>query len=379
LKDVDAVSDLKLRLGYGVTGQQNITSGDYPYLARYTYSEINAQYQFGNQFITTLRPEGYDANLKWEETATYNIGLDYGFLKNRILGSVEYYYKDTKDLINTIPVPAGTNLTNQILTNVGNMVNQGLEFSVLGRIFSSEDLFWEVGYNITFQKNEITKLTATDDPNYKGVFVGGIGGGVGNTIQIHSVGYPAYSFYVYEQVYDKDGKPIEGLYVDRNGDGKISADDKYMYHNPAPSCFMGINTRLNYKNFDFALAGRVNLGNYVYNNIDSGNGVNAYMYNAAGYATNVVQDALYTKWVNPKYWSDYYVQDASFFRLDNVSLGYQFKNLASKKLNLYVNLTVQNAFVITKYSGLDPEVFNGIDGNIYPRPRIFMLGLKLDY
>jgi len=379
LKDVDAVSDLKLRLGYGVTGQQNITSGDYPYLARYTYSESTAQYQFGNQWITTLRPEGYDANLKWEETATYNIGLDYGFLKNRITGSFEYYYKDTKDLINTIPVPAGTNLTNQILTNVGNMVNQGVELSVLGRIFSTEDLFWEVGYNVTFQKNEITKLTATDDPNYLGVFVGGIGGGVGNTIQIHSVGYPAYSFYVYEQVYDKAGKPIEGLYVDRNGDGKISADDKYMYHSPAPSCFMGINTRLNYKNFDFALAGRVNLGNYVYNNIDSGNGVNAYMYNAAGYATNVVADALYTRWVNPKYWSDYYVQDASFFRLDNVSLGYQFKNLANKKLNLYLNLTVQNAFVISKYTGLDPEVFNGIDGNIYPRPRVFMLGLKLDY
>ncbi len=379
LKDVDVVSDLKLRLGYGVTGQQNITSGDYPYLARYTYSESTAQYQFGDGFVTTLRPEGYDANLKWEETSTYNVGLDYGFLDNKITGSLEYYYRFTKDLINTIPVPAGTNLTNQILTNVGNMVNQGVEFSVLGRIFSTEDLYWEVGYNVTFENNRITKLTATDDPNYKGVFVGYISGGVGNTMQIHSVGYPQYSYYVYEQVYGSDGKPIEGLYVDRNGDGVISADDKYMYHSPAPTVFMGLSTRLTYKNWDFALAGRANLGNYMYNNIDSGNGVNAYMYNTANYSTNVVQDALYTRWINPKYWSDYYIQDASFFKLDNVTLGYQFKNLASKKLDLYLSLTVMNALTITPYKGLDPEVYGGLDNNIYPRPRVFMFGVRLDY
>ncbi|TSA33428.1 MAG: TonB-dependent receptor [Porphyromonadaceae bacterium] len=379
LKDVSAVSDLKLRLGYGVTGQQNITSGDYPYLARYTYSEPTAAYQFGNQWITTLRPEGYDANLKWEETTTYNIGLDFGFLKNRLTGSIEYYYRPTKDLINTIPVPAGTNLTNQILTNVGDLLNKGVEFSVLGRIISTEDMAWEVGYNVSFNQNEITKLTATDDPNYKGVFVGGVSGGVGNTIQIHSVGFPAYSYYVYEQVYDKAGKPIEGLYVDRNGDGKISDLDKYQYKKPSPDVFMGINSRFSYKNWDFSFAGRVNLGNYVYNNVNSGNGVSAYMYNGVGYATNVVSDAVYTGWVNPKYWSDYYIEDASFFRMDNINLGYQFKNLADKKLDLYLSLTVQNAFVLTNYKGLDPEVFNGLDSNFYPRPRVFLLGLKLDF
>lgn len=379
LKNVDIISDMKFRLGYGVTGQQNITSGDYPYLARYTYSETTAQYQFGNNWVTTLRPEGYDANLKWEETSTYNVGLDYGFLDNKITGSLEAYYRLTEDLINTIPVPAGTNLTNQILTNVGNLVNKGIEFSILGRIIETEDLFWEVGYNVTFQNNEITKLTASDDPNYLGVFVGNIGGGVGNTIQIHSVGYPYYSYYVYEQVYGSDGKPIEGVYVDRNGDGEITADDKYMYHSPAPDIFMGLNTRLTYKNWDFSLAARANLNNYVYNNIDSGNGVSAYMYNNAGYSTNVVRDAVYTGWLNPKYWSDYYIQDASFFRLDNVTLGYQFKNLASKDLNLYLSATVQNALVITKYKGLDPEVYGGIDNNIYPRPRIFLIGLKLDF
>lgn len=379
LKNVDAVSDLKLRLGYGVTGQQNITSSDYPYLARYTYSEPTAQYQFGSEWITTLRPEGYDANLKWEETVTYNAGLDYGFLDNRLTGTIEYYVRETRDLINTIPVPAGTNLTNQILTNVGNLTNKGIELAITGRPVSTENMFWEIGYNVSFNKNEITKLTATDDPNYKGVFVGGIGGGVGNTIQIHSVGYPANSFYVYEQVYDKDGVPIEGLYVDRTKDGKITADDKYMYHKPSPDVMMGISSRFTYKNFDMSFTGRANLGNWVYNNVNSGNGVTNYMYNSVGYSSNVVQDALFTKWGNPKYWSDYYVENASFFRLDNINLGYQFQDVLAGKLDLYLSLTVQNALVLTRYKGLDPEVFNGIDGNIYPRPRIFLLGLKVDF
>jgi iron complex outermembrane receptor protein len=379
LKNVEAVSDLKLRLGYGITGQQDIYSGDYPYLARYTFGQPTAAYQFGDQFINTLRPEGYDANLRWEKTTTYNIGLDYGFANNRITGTVEYYYRPTTDLINTIPVPAGTNLTNQILTNVGDLVNKGVEFAILGRIISTENMAWEVGYNVSFNKNEITRLTATDDPNYKGVFVGGIGGGVGNTIQIHTVGYPVNSFYIYEQVYDNAGKPIEGLYVDRNGDGKISELDKYQYHKPAPDVFMGINSRFSYKNWDLSFSGRVSLGNYVYNNVNSGNGVSAYMYNGVGYATNVVSDAVYTGWSSPRYWSDYYIEDASFFRMDNINLGYQFKNVASSKMNLYVSLTAQNAFVITKYKGLDPEVFNGIDNNFYPRPRIFLLGLKLDF
>ena len=379
LKNVKPVSDLKLRLGYGITGQQDITSGDYPYLARYTFGQPTAAYLFGNTWINTLRPEGYDANLRWEQTTTYNVGLDFGFMDNRLTGTIEYYYRPTKDLINTIPVPAGTNLTNQILTNVGDLVNKGVEFSVLGKIISTEDLNWEVGYNVTFNKNEITKLTATDDPNYKGVFVGGIGGGVGNTIQIHTVGYPVNSFYVYEQVYDKAGKPIEGLYVDRNGDGKITDLDKYQFHKPAPDVFMGLNSRLSYKNWDLSFSGRLSLGNYVYNNVNSGNGVSAYMYQGVGYATNVVSDAIYTGWVAPRYWSDYYIENASFFRMDNMSLGYQFKEVAASKLNLYLSLTVQNAFVITQYKGLDPEVFNGIDNNFYPRPRIFLLGLKLDF
>lgn len=378
LRDVDAISDLKLRIGYGITGQQNITSGDYPYLARYTYSENTAMYMFGNQYIQTLRPEGYDANLKWEETSTFNVGLDYGFLNNRIFGSVEYYFRETVDLINTIPVPAGTNLTNQILTNVGNLTNEGVELNLVGRPVSTPDMFLEIGYNVSYNKNTITKLTATEQEDYLGVFVGGISGGVGNTIQIHSVNYPAYSFFVYEQVYDSEGNPIEGLYVDRNEDGQITDEDKYRYYKPSADIFMGLTARFNYKNFDFSAAGRANMGNYVYNNVASNMGVLGGLYNSVGYLNNVTTEAMTYGFNNWRYFSDHYVENASFFRLDNVSFGYQFENLA-ESVNLHLSLTVQNALVLTKYSGLDPEVFNGIDNNIYPRPRVFLLGVKLDF
>ncbi|TFH47215.1 MAG: SusC/RagA family TonB-linked outer membrane protein, partial [Bacteroidia bacterium] len=221
------VSNLKLRLGYGITGQQNLSNDDYPYQAVYRFSEIGASYQFGNSYIQTSRAGGYDANLKWEETTTYNVGLDYGFLKDRITGDLDVYFRQTRDLINQIPVPAGTNLTNQIVTNVGDLENRGLEFSINGKIIAKSDMDWEVGFNATYNSNKITKLTAVDDPNYKGIYVGAISGGVGNLLQIHSVGFPSYSFYVMEQVYGTDGKPIENLYVDRNNDGAITGDDRY--------------------------------------------------------------------------------------------------------------------------------------------------------
>lgn len=378
LEDADAISDLKLRIGYGVTGQQNITSGDYPYLSRYTFSENTAMYMFGNTFIQTLRPEGYDANLKWEETSTLNIGLDYGFFNDRIYGSIEYYSRETTDLINTIPVPAGTNLTNQILTNVGNLTNEGVEFNIVVRPVSTEDMSLEIGYNISYNKNTITKLTATDQEDYKGVFVGGIAGGVGNTIQVHTVGFPAYSFYVYEQVYDNEGNPIEGLYVDRNNDGVITDEDKYRYFKPTPDYFMGLSARFNYKNWDFGASGRASIGNHIYNNVSSGMSVVGGTYNSVGYLNNVKPEALTNGFNNWNYFSDHYIENASFFRLDNISLGYQIKGLM-EDVNLHLSLTVQNALVVTKYTGLDPEVFGGVDNNIYPRPRVFLLGVKLDF
>jgi iron complex outermembrane receptor protein len=377
LSSSSAISILKLRLGYGITGQQNLSDNDYPYQAVYTYAEPGAYYQFGNTYMQTSRPSGYDANLKWEETTTYNVGLDYGFLKDRITGDLDIYLRKTKDLINQIPVPAGTNLTNQIVTNVGDLENRGLEFSINAKAVTKPDLDWEVGFNVSYNTNKITKLTAVDDPDYKGVYVGGISGGVGNTIQIHSVGFPSYAFYVMEQVYNTEGKPIENLYVDRNLDGAITGDDRYRYQKPAPTVFMGFTSMLRYKSFDFSFNGRINVGNYIYNNVFA----NASYANvaASGYLSNRVKNVLDTEFENSQYFSDYYIENGSFLKLDNLSVGYNANNLLQDKLNLRVYLTAQNLITVTKYSGLDPEVFSGIDNNIYPRPRIFQLGLSLTY
>jgi iron complex outermembrane receptor protein len=378
MADQQLFSDLKLRLGYGVTGQQNISDNDYPYMPRYTFGEETAQYQFGNTYYTTIRPEGYDANIKWEETTTYNIGLDYGFVDNRINGAIDVYKRLTDDLINFIPVPAGTNLSNYVLTNVGNLENQGVEFSINVIPVSKNDLTWEVGFNATYQQTEITKLTANEDPNYIGVQTGGISGGVGNNIQIHSVGYSPNSFFVWEQVYDEAGKPIQGLYVDRNGDKVITNDDKYRYQKPAPDWYMGFSTKLNYKNWDFGFNGRISLGNYVYNNIWSGQSL-GYVYQSTGVLNNVHDNALYTGFENPQYFSDYFVQNASFLKLDNLNIGYTFTNFYNSRMKIRLYGTAQNLFTLTEYEGLDPEISGGIDNNSYPRPRTFMFGVNIDF
>lgn len=377
LADSKTLTDLKLRLGYGVTGQQDI-GGYYPYLPRYTAGLDNAQYQFGDQFITTLRPEGYDANIKWEETTTYNAGIDYGFWSGRINGSVDFYTRKTKDLLNFISVPAGTNLTNQLTTNIGNMDNWGVEFTINAVAIDKPDFSWEVGYNLTRQQTEITNLTLSDDPSFIGNPTGGISGGVGNNIQIHSVGYAPSSFFVFKQVYDAEGNPVQGLYEDLNNDGKITELDKYHYNKPAPDVFMGFNTLLKYKQFDLGLVLRANLNNYVYNNIASDRG----LYNIGtqnNFINNTLQSALDTRFTNAQYFSDLYVENASFLRLDNITLGYAFNSLGTNRLGGRVYATAQNVFVATKYSGLDPEIGNGIDNSVYPRPITFLLGLNLNF
>jgi iron complex outermembrane receptor protein len=375
----DVINQMKLRIGYGVTGHQDITNNDYPYLPRYTASEDGAYYQFGNNFVQTLRPEGYDANIKWEETTTLNAGLDYGFLENRINGQVDVYRMETHDLINFIPVPAGTNLTNQILTNIGDMTTQGIEFNINAKIISTVDMEWDIGINETFNVNEINKLTLSDDPNYLGVFNGGISGGVGNNIRIHSVGYPYRSFFVYQQVYDEDGNPLEGLYVDKNEDGLITIDDRYRYKDPAPDHIIGFNTYFRWKDLDFNMTARANIGNYIYNNQFSSNGTYSGLYNSVGFLGNVTRSATVTEFENPKYFSDYYMENGSFLRIDYMTVGYNLAGMVPLVSNLRVYGAVQNLALVTKYRGLDPEVFSGIDNNIYPRPRIFTFGVNVQF
>lgn len=378
LKDSDALTDLKLRLGWGVTGQQNIGQGDYPYLAIYTVSQDNARYQFGNDYVSTLRPEGYDAKVKWEETTTYNVGFDYGFLKNRITGSIDLYQRDTKDLLNEINIPAGTNFTNRILTNVGNMTNKGFEFTINGKLISTNDLSWDLGFNLTYNQNKITKLTNSEDPDYLGVETGSVEGNVGSNIQIHSVGYAKNSYFVWEQVYTPEGKPVEGLYVDQNNDGLITSDDRYRYHTPDANVFMGFSTKLEYKNFDAALGGRINLGNWVYNNLNSRTNYANNLYWSSNYLINLTKDYLNTRFNTMQLFSDYYVQNASFLRIDHITLGYNLPKLAGN-MNLRLFGSVQNVLVVTKYAGLDPEVDGGIDNNVYPRPRTFTLGVSVEF
>lgn len=371
-------SNLKLRLGYGVTGQQDVGS-DYPYLSRYTPSEPTAQYQFGNNFLATLRPEGYDANIKWEQTETLNAGIDWAIRSGRVSGAIDVYSRKTKDLLSVIPVPAGSNLTNQILTNVGNIENSGVEFTLNTRLIEKEDLSWDFGFNVTFNQNEVTNLTKVPNPNYQGVQVGGISGGVGNTVQIHTVGFPTFSYFLNQQVYNEEGKPVEGLYADLNGDGLVNLDDRYRYKQADPRMYLGINSQVNYKEFSLSFVLRGNFDNYVYNNVLSNNATFRGLTGTNNFLLNLSPNVLQTGFANNQYFSDYYVENGSFLRLDNLTLGYNLKGLLGGTSNTQISLIGQNLFTITKYSGLDPEVAGGIDNNIYPRPRILSFGLNVSF
>ena len=372
LRDVDWLSNLKLRLGWGITGQQNINSGDYPSIATYHTNQAGSLYMFGNNVVTPITAKGFASNIKWEETTTYNAGLDFGFARNRINGSIDVYKRVTKDLLNKVPVASGTNLTNYLLMNVGDMENTGIEVALNVVPVEKKDLRWEIGFNVAYNKNKITRLTASDDPSYLGVETGDISGGVGNHIQIHQVGNPISSFFVFQQVYDEAGKPLEGVYVDRNHDGQITDDDRYIYYKPDADVNIGLNTELSYKKWTLSASLRSSLGNYVYNNVASNTEMKADMW-TNNFICNRVSTAPYSNFAQAQYRSDYYVQNASYLKLDKVTLAYNITDWVR------VNFTAQNIFTITNYDGVDPEVGNGIDNNMYPRSRNFILGASFNF
>lgn len=375
LRDSDILSDLKLRLSYGQTGQQDILN-DYPYMTTFTVSYPEACYQFGDKWYNTYRPNGYDSDIKWETTETYNIGLDYGFLNNRIYGSVDYYQRHTKDLLNTIPVISGTNYSSVITTNIGEMDNKGLEFSINAVPVHTKDWKWTVGMNYTWNDSKITKLNVVDsEANF--VQTGAISG-TGKTVQVFMVGERPYTFYLAKQAYDDNGKPIEGQYV--QPDGSVSATEtKYATNKSAlPESYLGFNTQLSYKNWDFAISGHGAFGNYVYNYIAADQYVQS-VYSDQGNFSNILSRTKATGFQNQQLYSDYFLEKGNFFRIDNISLGYTFKKLWDQSSSLRLTFGVQNVATFTGYSGIDPEIYSGIDKEIYPRPRVFSLSANLTF
>ncbi len=375
-------SVLKLRLSYGITGQQD-GIGDYDFQSFYALSTTTASYQFGSDYYQGYRPGGYYPNRKWEETATSNIALDFGFVNNRINGSIDVYYKKTKDLLNNVPQPAGTNFSAFIVANVGDMENKGVEISLNTIPVATTEFTWNADVNFTYNKNKITNLTVVPkDKNYPGVQTGGIAGGIGGGFaQVHQVGYTRNTFNLYKQVYDEQGKPIEGLFEDLNRDGIINQNDLFKNKSAVPTIFAGFNSTFSYKKWNAGFAMRASFDNYVYNNVFSANGVlNQFTGNSVLY--NGSTEYLRTGFVgnSQQILSDYYIQNASFLRMDNFNVGYDFgKVLNRKKASLRLSASVQNVFVITKYEGLDPEISSGIDNNIYPRPRTFALAINIDF
>jgi len=387
------LTDFKLRLGYGVTGQQDVGS-NFNYLPLYQQGEPTASYQFGNQFFYTLRPNVYDPLFRWESTTTYNAGVDVSFYNGRISGALDVYYKRTTDLIAEINIPAGINFGTRVLTNVGEIENQGVELLINTIPVVNKNLEWQLGFNVTANRNTIIALDRFPDPSDLGNETGGIGGSIGDFIQINTIGQQINSFFVYEQRYDANGKPIEvgavgpdgntytnlDAYVDRNRDGIINDQDRYHFNNPIPRVLIGLNSSVTYKKFTASFSGRWSMGNFVYNNFASNTGNLQHFASAIGTINNGSRNVLETGFINKtgeSIKSDYYVQNASFFRMDNINFGYNFGDVYKGKAFLRIFATIQNAFIISKYKGIDPEIFSGIDNNIYPRPRVFSIGANI--
>ena len=390
LKNADWLSDLKLRLGYGKTGQQAGSIGDYEWIPSYAISTGTNGFYPVTGTGELYRPNNYRPDLKWETTITYNVGLDWGIMDQRLSGSVDWYYRKTTDLLNYAPLPSMAGYKNQAWQNIGSLKNTGVEAAITWRAIQTKDWFWTMTYNFTYNKNEITDLNGVSENGAPVVNTNiKVGDGSGAYLQANQVGYAMNSYYVYQQVYDKNGKPIENCVVDRNGDGKINESDKYLYKSPAAPVTMGFSSRLEYKNWDFGFSLRASLGNYVYNNVEQGmSNMNTgeWFSNSLKYFSNRLKSTVERNWqtyeITSKL-SDYYVKNASFLKCDNITLGYSFNNLFKSSgwhgLSGRAYATASNVFTITNYDGLDPEVGDGYDNNLYPRPFSVVVGLSLNF
>ena len=390
LKNADWLSDLKLRLGYGKTGQQAGSIGDYEWIPSYAISTGTNGFYPVTGTGELYRPNNYRPDLKWETTTTYNVGLDWGIMDQRLSGSVDWYYRKTTDLLNYAPLPSMAGYKNQAWQNIGSLKNTGVEAAITWRAIQTKDWFWTMTYNFTYNKNEITDLNGVSENGAPVVNTNiKVGDGSGAYLQANQVGYAMNSYYVYQQVYDKNGKPIENCVVDRNGDGKINESDKYLYKSPAAPVTMGFSSRLEYKNWDFGFSLRASIGNYVYNNVEQGmSNMNTgeWFSNSLKYFSNRLKSTVERNWqtyeITSKL-SDYYVKNASFLKCDNITLGYSFNNLFKSSgwhgLSGRAYATASNVFTITNYDGLDPEVGDGYDNNLYPRPFSVVVGLSLNF
>ena len=384
LKNVKWIYELKLRLGWGKTGQQE-GIGNYNYFASYNVNTTNVDGRYPlaglNDDGLMYRPNAYNQDLKWETTTTTNVGLDFSVFNNRFSGSIDYYYRKTTDLINDASVSAGSNFRNMVRSNIGSLKNSGIEVALTVRPIQTTDWQWEISTNFTYNKNEITELTGESSI----VMTGDISSGTGNKCQAHSVGHPARSFYVYQQVYDDNGLPLEGVYVDRNADGVINDSDRYFYKSPAAPYIAGLSSRLQYKNWDFGFGLRANFDNYVFWDKEAGYSNVSKRYDSSfGYLQNVIPGAVERNWSTYDHaLSDYFVHNASFLKCDNITLGYSFDGLFGggkyNGLSGRVYASGTNVFTITKYEGIDPEVESGIDNNMYPRPFTIQVGLNLSF
>ena len=376
LKNQKVLSNLKLRASYGVTGQQE-GIGNYNYLPVYTYSVTGAEAFINGQYINTYRPEAYVSDLKWETTTSWNFGLDFGFLDGRIGGAIDFYTRKTKDLLASVPTAAGTNFSKTILTNVGNVDSKGIEVSLNATPIQTKDWEWNLSYNFTWQNMKVKNLSLTKGGSQTNVKVGPSIDAY--QFQVLSEGYEPYMFYVYHQLYDsKTGKPIEGAYADLNNDGEINESDLYRYHSPAPKYIMGLSTSLRYKQLTLGMSFRANIDNYVYNGMGMSTGAFETVSYNNSQLNNLNTSFLKTGFKTRQYLSDYYVENASFLKLDNLSLSYNVGKI-NKWASLTVSAMVQNVFTITGYSGTDPEVPNGMDNSFYPRPRTYSLSLGLQF